>query len=34
MALSYINNKNNYKNDIDTRIITDEPTKEATDFRG
>jgi uncharacterized protein YjbI with pentapeptide repeats len=33
MALSYTNNKNNYKNDTDTRIITDEPTKEAEDFR-
>ena len=34
MALSYTNSKNNYKIDTDTRIITDEPTKEATDFRG
>jgi predicted KAP-like P-loop ATPase len=39
MALRYINNKNdtgtsiNNKNNYDTRIITDEPTKEAQDFR-
>jgi Cdc6-like AAA superfamily ATPase len=31
MALSDTNN--NYKNDTDTRISTDEPTKEAEDFR-
>jgi predicted KAP-like P-loop ATPase len=37
--LRYINNKNgtgtsiNNKNNYDTRIITDEPTKEAQDFR-
>ena len=39
MALHYINNKNdtgtsiNNKNNYNTRIITDEPTKEAEDFR-